>query len=204
MDHLNSCYLPCLVSCGPWVGGFLHPSCYGIPGINDITKPSLASLLRANHHLQWQWARHHDIICSRLPPPPCCQLPGSTSRLSICHPKCCQVILLELIPAGGCPSHGCTVGYIQSQLDYLDLFQDLDGGTSPYDPIRVGTTIVGQVTPALYPCTSNNIHTTDLWTPSPPHNPYFPDNGNCPQDDSLSTIMSTIASTINWHTLSSQ
>jgi hypothetical protein len=40
LDHLEQCYLPCFVSRGPQAGGFLHPSCYGIPGDNDTTKAS--------------------------------------------------------------------------------------------------------------------------------------------------------------------
>jgi hypothetical protein len=40
LDHLESCILPCFVSRGPRVGGFLHPACYGIPGDNDNTKGS--------------------------------------------------------------------------------------------------------------------------------------------------------------------
>jgi hypothetical protein len=40
LDHLQPCTLPCVVSRGPRVGGFLHPACYGVPGDNDTTKAS--------------------------------------------------------------------------------------------------------------------------------------------------------------------
>jgi hypothetical protein len=34
-DHISPCYLPCLVSRGPRIGSFLHPSCYGVPGSHE-------------------------------------------------------------------------------------------------------------------------------------------------------------------------
>jgi hypothetical protein len=53
------------------------------------------------------------------------------------------------------------VPFIQSQLEHLDLFDGTDGGLSPYDPITVGTTIVGCNTPALYRF-DGNLHTTSV------------------------------------------
>jgi hypothetical protein len=40
LDRLSPAFLPCFVSRGPRVGGFLHPTCYGVPGTNDTTKAS--------------------------------------------------------------------------------------------------------------------------------------------------------------------
>jgi hypothetical protein len=31
-DLLHPCYLSCMLSRGPQIGGFFHPTCYGVPG----------------------------------------------------------------------------------------------------------------------------------------------------------------------------
>jgi hypothetical protein len=95
------------------------------------------------------------------------------------------------------------VPYIHQQLEYLDLYQDLGGGVSPHDPIRVDGFMIGRNTPALYPF-EGEIHQKDPWTLVPPIPTYlspapYPDDpalDNCAPEDSLST-MSTTASTVS-------
>jgi hypothetical protein len=85
----------------------------------------------------------------------------------------------------------------------LDLFEDANGGSFPYDPIAVGTTSMGRNTPALYKF-EGDIRTTGPWAPLPPPTPYIPVNGSCHPNDAFLIMSSptTAASNTGFNTSS--
>jgi hypothetical protein len=203
IDHLEQCYLPCFVSRGPRVGGFLHPSCYGIPGANDTTKASRQAfyvpttvfdgdglIITSSYAAAYYRGRAASFLSRGGIANPVRAFATQAAAKAFFRNTAPQTVVLPSV-----------VPYIQSQLEHLDLFDDTDGGPSPYDPITAGTTIVGRNTPALYKF-DGDLRTTDVWKPSPPPTPYIPVDSTCHPDDLDSTI-STTASTASISTSSS-
>jgi hypothetical protein len=203
IDHLKPCCLPCFVSRGPGIGGFLHPSCYGIPGANNTTKASRQAfsvptmvfdgeglIIILSYAAAYYRGRAASFLSRGEIANPVCAFATQAAAKAFFGNTAPQTVVLPSVAP-----------YIQSQLEHLDLFDDTDGGPSPYGPITAGTTIVGRNTPALYKF-DGDLRTTDVWNPSPPPTPYIPVNSICHPDD-LDSTLSTMASTASVSTSSS-
>jgi hypothetical protein len=203
IDLLKQCYLPCFVSRGPRVGGFLHPSCYGIPGANDTTKASHQAfyvlttvfngdglIITSSYAAAYYCGRAASFLSRGGIANPVRAFATQAAAKAFFRDNAPQTVVLPSV-----------VPYIQSQLEHLDLFDDTNGGPSPYDSITVGTTTVGRNTPALYKFDSD-LHTTGVWKPSLPPTPYIPVDSICHPDD-LDSTLSTTASTASVSTSSS-
>jgi hypothetical protein len=197
LNHLCPCYLPCFVSRGPRIGGFLHPACYGIPSANNTTKGSRQAvyvptpvfegdglILTSSYAAAYYRGRSASYLARGGISNPVRAFPSQTAAQKFFQNTVPQTVTLPAI-----------VPYIRQQLEHLDLFVETKSGRSPLDPITVEGNAVGRATPALFPFLSSDIHSRCPWSPSPPPDPFIHPGPNCLPDNSLST-MSTTASTV--------
>lgn len=167
-DLLTPCYLHCTLSRGPRLGGFLHPSCYGIPGEHaSVNKKS-----HQNYYVPTSVFQNDGLIITESyataffrgcaasgvgnPLKAFHTLTEAKAHLRRCAPQ--TVSLPALVP------------YISSQLEQFDLLDDGDGAPSPLDPITVAGQIRGRQTPMLYPATGD-FQTQSPWDPTPRYSP---------------------------------
>jgi hypothetical protein len=172
-DSLHPCYLPCLASRGPRIGSFLHPSCYGVSGEHDgINKKSHQA-----YYVPTSVFNHDGLIITQAYAQAFARGRNTASGTSgggigMNPLKAFHTLTEAKSYLRSCTPHTvpipALVPYIASQLDALDLLDDGDSGTSPLDPIRVGTQVRGQLAPMLFPADTGASHTQTVWCPARP------------------------------------
>jgi hypothetical protein len=204
IDHLQPCYLPCFVSRSPRIGGFLHPSCYAVPGTNNTTKASRQAyyvpttvfegdglIITLSHAAAYYRGRAASHLGQGGIANPVRAFPTqAAAKLFFQNSSPRAVTLPALVP------------YIRHQLEDLDILQEHDDGLAPSNPITVKGAKVGRTTLMLYPF-NGDPYTRSQWSPSPPEDPHIRPINDVPdliQEDSVSTI-STAPTTMTTHSI---
>jgi hypothetical protein len=137
LDHLTPCYLPCFVSRGPRVSGFLHPACYGIPGANDTTKGSCQAvyvpttvfegdglLVTSSYAAAYYQGRAASYLAWGGISNPVRAFPSQAAAQAFFRHTAPQTVTLPAV-----------VPYLGQQLEFLDLLVESNNGPIPTEPI---------------------------------------------------------------------
>jgi hypothetical protein len=157
---LFPCYLPLAISRPPRVGGFLHPHCYGVPGHINSCKRSNQPFYLVLHTFEgdgvvlcqsWASALYRGRAASHFSRGGQITMKDFPTEMAVLEAARLTTPTVVKVPE--------LVPYIRSQLEHLEMVDDMDLQGVIHDPIVINNQPIGRTTPQLYSYTTNETGT---------------------------------------------